>query len=153
MSKVKRPGIGVGVMILKENKILLGKRNNDPLKADSLLHGEGTWTMPGGKVGFKEPLHTAAIREVIEETNIKAKNLELMSINNDVTHDNHFITVGFLCREFEGEPITKEPDEITEWKWFSLTKLPEKIFPPSKKMIENYIKKTIYVEGDDHAND
>ena len=55
-------------MIKKGNKILLGKRNSDPKKADSELSGEGTWTMPGGKIEFGEELEEAAKREVLEET-------------------------------------------------------------------------------------
>jgi len=46
----QKPGVGFGVMILKQGRILLGKRHSDPDKADSELHGEGTWTMPGGKL-------------------------------------------------------------------------------------------------------
>lgn len=34
-----KPGIGVGVMILKENKILLGLRNPNKVKASSELQG------------------------------------------------------------------------------------------------------------------
>lgn len=49
-----KPGLGVGVMILKDNKVLLGLRNPDRVKASSELKGEGTWTMPGGKVEFME---------------------------------------------------------------------------------------------------
>lgn len=50
-----RVGVGFGVLIInKEGKILLGKRHEDPDKADSELHGEGTWTMPGGKMEFGE---------------------------------------------------------------------------------------------------
>ena len=44
----KKIGVGFGVMFLKNDAILLGKRHDDPEKADSALHGEGTWTMPGG---------------------------------------------------------------------------------------------------------
>ena len=32
-----RPGLGVGVMILKDNKVLLGLRNPDKVKASSEL--------------------------------------------------------------------------------------------------------------------
>jgi len=39
---LKRPGVGVGVMILKDNKILLGLRNPNHQKASSKLHGAGT---------------------------------------------------------------------------------------------------------------
>ncbi len=35
-------GVGVGVMILREGKVLLGKRHGDPAKATSLLQGAGT---------------------------------------------------------------------------------------------------------------
>ena len=37
MIKHKKMGIGFGIMILKNNKVLLGKRHDDPEKADSLL--------------------------------------------------------------------------------------------------------------------
>ncbi len=39
---------------LKDGKVLLGKRHDDPEKASSLLKGAGTWTMPGGKLDFSE---------------------------------------------------------------------------------------------------
>lgn len=48
MSNGQKVGVGVGVMILHEDRILLGLRHSDSTKADSELHGEGTWTMPGG---------------------------------------------------------------------------------------------------------
>lgn len=54
MEEEKRPGIGFGVMMLKEGRVLLGKRHEDPEKASSELSGEGTWTMPGGKLNFQE---------------------------------------------------------------------------------------------------
>lgn len=44
-----KPGLGVGVMIIKDDQILLGLRNPDKIKASSELQGEGTWTMPGGE--------------------------------------------------------------------------------------------------------
>lgn len=143
----KRPGAGFGIMILKSEKVLLGKRHDDPVKASSLLHGEGTWTMPGGKLHFQEGLKEAAAREVLEETGIKIKNLEVISVSNDVVYDNHFVTIGFLCTDFEDEPQVMEPDEITEWKWFDLDNLPSPIFSPSEKIIKNYLDKKIYQDN------
>ena len=58
-------GVGFGVMMLKDGKVLLGRRHIDPNKADSELHGEGTWTMPGGKLHFKESFEQGAAREVM----------------------------------------------------------------------------------------
>jgi ADP-ribose pyrophosphatase YjhB (NUDIX family) len=134
-------------MILKDDKVLLGQRHIDPEKADSELHGEGTWTMPGGKLDFQEGLKEAGAREVFEETGIKVKSLELISVSNDMVPDSHFITVGFLCNGFEGEAKVMEPDEITEWKWFGLNDLPSKVFSPSAKIIKNYLDKKIYQEN------
>lgn len=63
---MKKMGIGVGVLILKDNKILLGLRNSDEKIADSDMHLEGTWTLPSGKVKFGETFEQAGIRKVKE---------------------------------------------------------------------------------------
>lgn len=146
MNKPREIGVGFGVMLLRNKKVLLGKRHDDPKKADSKLHGEGTWTMPGGKLDFGESFEDAAIREVKEETGIKinSRNLKLISLTNDIVPDAHFVTLGFLCEKFEGEAKVMEPDEITEWKWFSLENLPKPLFPPSKKVLQNYKRGEIY---------
>ena len=47
---------GVGVIILRDNKILLGRRSN--IEA----HGKGTWCCPGGKIEFEENLAGCAKR-------------------------------------------------------------------------------------------
>lgn len=139
-------GVGFGVIILKDGKVLLGKRHEDPEKASSLLHSAGTWTMPGGKLHFGESLNEGACREVLEETGIKINkdDLKLISLTNDIVETAHFITVGFLCEDFEGEPQVLEPDEITEWKWFDLNELPSPLFLPSEKVLKNYLSKEIY---------
>lgn len=142
MKKNKYPMVGVGVMILREGKVLLGKRHIDPRKADSELHGEGTWTMPGGKVDIGEKLKDTVQREVLEETGVKInKNrLKIISVTDDILKDAHFVTVGFLSRSFPKDPKVMEPDEITEWRWFSLNNLPSPIFFPSKKILDSYKK-------------
>ena len=144
MSKMlPRPGVGIMLLNTKD-EVLLGKRHDDPEKAQSLLHGEGTWTLPGGKLDFGERLDECALREVLEETGIKARGLEPVSITDEIMHDAHFVTIGFLSREFEGTPKTMEPEEIVEWRWFSMGNLPEPMFPSSRRMINNYLKKKIY---------
>jgi len=146
MDSEKKMGIGVATMLLKKGKVLLGKRHDDPIKAGSLLHGEGTWTIPGGKLHFGESFEDAAYREVLEETGLKVKKekLKIISVSNDIVKEAHFVTLGFLCKDFEGEPQVKEPDEITEWKWFSFSNLPAPIFFPTEKIIKNYSAKKIY---------
>ena len=40
--------------------------------------------------------------------------------------------------------MVMEPDEITEWRWFELDKLPKPTFFPSRRIISNYKHKRIY---------
>lgn len=139
-----KPGVGVGVMIIKENKILLGLRNPDKIKASSELQGQGTWTMPGGKVEFMEKLVEAAKRELEEETSLKATKLDFLCISDDMTETAHYVTVGFIAKEYTGEVKTMEPETILKWEWFDLNALPDNLYAPSRKCIEKYKSGIIY---------
>jgi len=146
MENEKKIGVGVGVLILKDNKILMGKRHEDKEKADSELHGEGTWTMPGGKLHFQESFEEAAIRETREETGIELKSVRVFCVSNDKVSDAHFVTIGLFSDDFVGEAKVVEPDEITEWNWFSIDNLPEKVFFPSEKMLDKFKLNKFYME-------
>jgi len=146
MSKEKKVGAGFGVMILKDKKVLLGRRHDDPEKASSELRGEGTWTMPGGKLEFGESFEEGAEREVMEETGIITKNPRVICLHNNKNEHAHFVTIGLLCENFQGEPKVMEPDEITEWQWFDLDNLPENLYFPSANIIENYLSKEFYLK-------
>lgn len=142
----KKMGAGFGVMLLKDNKVLLGQRHIDPEKADSELQGEGTWTMPGGKLEFGESFEQGAVRELQEETGLttRVEDLKVISLSNDIGEKAHFVTVGLLCEKFSGEPQVMEPDEITKWQWFDLDQLPTPLFKPSEKIIKNYREGKFY---------
>lgn len=133
-------------MILRGGKLLLGRRHHDPIKADSELGGQDTWTMPGGKLEFGEEFEDAAIREVKEEIGLEItrEDLKLVSLANDKGNGSQFVTIGFLCEKLVGEPKVMEPDEIVEWQWFDLDSLPAKVFMPSQKVLNNYIAGKIY---------
>jgi len=144
--ETKKMGCGFGVMIIKDNKVLLGQRHVDPEKASSLMNGEGTWTMPGGKLDFGESFEDGAKREVMEETgiNVDVKDLKVISLTNDIVPNAHFVTIGLLHTNCNEEAKVMEPDEITQWKWFDLENLPEPLFEPSRKILKNYKDKTFY---------
>ncbi len=139
-------GAGIGVMVVKDNQVLLGLRHSDPTKADSELHGEGTWTMPGGKIHRGESFEQAAARELTEETSLVGNNFKVICVSSEhnLVSGVHYITIGVLCTEFSGELKTMEPDEITEWRWWPLTSLPTNIFPPSRTVANNYLTKQFY---------
>ena len=145
MEEKKKIGVGFGVMILKDNKILLGKRHEDPEKASSLLNGAGKWTMPGGKLDFGEKFEDGAKRETLEETGVKLNKVEVLCVNNDMVETAHFVTIGLFSDNFIGEPKVMEPDEITEWGWFDLNNLPSPIYFPSAEILENYKNRKFYI--------
>ena len=100
-----KPGLGVGVLVLKDNKVLLGLRNPDKVKASSELQGQGTWTMPGGKVEWMETLDEAAKRELEEETSLIANELEIFSVSDDIKGEAHYVTIGFVAKDYIGEVL------------------------------------------------
>ncbi len=149
MADKPRVKVGFGVLILKDNKVLLGKRHEDPEKASSELEGAGKWTMPGGKLHFGETFEQGARREVKEETGLKLNKIKTTAVNNDIVETAHFITMGLFCEDFEGEPQVLEPDEITEWRWFYLEDLPSPMYFPSTKILENYKSKKFYISKEE----
>lgn len=126
----ERPKVGVGVIILKDNKVLLHKRKGS--------HGEGSWSFPGGHLEFNESLEQCAIREVEEETGIKIQNVRFATITNDIfpLEKKHYVTVYMLADHLQGAPKNKEPEKAESWSWFSWEELPKPLFIP----VENLLK-------------
>ena len=134
-------------MILRHNQVLLGQRHSDPEKADSALQGEGTWTMPGGKLHYGESFEDGAWREVLEETGIEISvdALRVISVLNSIGEKAHFVTIGlFLQDDSLPDAQVVEPDEITQWKWFDLNTLPSPLYLPSKMILDNYKNGVFY---------
>lgn len=146
MKEQKKVGAGLGVILISNGKILLGKRHPNPDKADSVFKSAGEWCLPGGKLDFGETFEEGAIREVQEETGITIKNPKVISVHNFKNQYAHFMTVGLIAQKWKGEASVMEPDEITEWKWFSLKKLPYPRYFPSFGVIKNYLKNQFYIK-------
>ena len=56
------PQVGVGVVIVRDGKVLLGLRRGS--------HGAGSWALPGGHLEWGESVESCARREVKEETGL-----------------------------------------------------------------------------------
>ena len=114
----KKIGVGIGVLIMRDNKILLGKRNDDPEKAKSALNGAGTWTMPGGKLKFGETFEQAALREVKEETGFSVEVLNPTRpdyINYSHLPDKQYIIIVSASALIEGSQIDACEDIPQQW--------------------------------------
>lgn len=142
----KHIGCGCGVIIKNDNMILLGKRGEDIEKADSEMHEEGTWTLPGGNIEYGETFYEAGKREVKEETNLDVDNLEVICVQTDLNEFAHYVSVGMIANKYSGEIKVMEPDEITQWKWFNINSLPDNIFSASRKTIDCFLKEKFYIE-------
>jgi len=119
-----RPRIGVGVLVEKQGKVLLGKRKGS--------HGAFTWGAPGGHLELGEKVEECAKRELLEETGLKAVAVTLGPWVEDVMENGkkHYITLFVKIDQFEGELQLLEPDKCEGWEWFSWDQLPHPLFPP-----------------------
>ena len=127
---MKKPSVTVDGVIIKNGKVLLIKRKNEPFK--------GRWALPGGFVEYGETVEEAVLREVKEETGMDAKIKKLVGVYSSPDRDprGHTISIVFLM-EAKGETIAG--DDATEARFFDLKKLPPLAFDHAK-IIEDAVK-------------
>lgn len=123
------PGLGVGLVILRDARILLYKRMRPP--------EAGYWNIVGGKVDHMEPAEQAARREAEEETGLTIGRIERIGMTEQIIDADrqHWISVLYLARDIEGEPQLTEPDKLSDFGWFPLTDLPEPLSAFTKAAI------------------
>ena len=133
MEKTKqRPLVAVGVIIVKEGKILIGER--------LASHGAGTFSIPGGHFEFGKTFEEVARMEVREETGLTDILFKrIVSVNNERVYGKHYVNIGFLTEWKSGEPYAAEPEKSRNWKWYDPKELPEPMFAPSKGIIDAWL--------------
>jgi 8-oxo-dGTP diphosphatase len=117
-------GVGVGVLVLRGERVLLGRRRSG--------HDTDTWQPPGGHLEFGESVEQCAQREVQEEAAIEIDDMRLGPYTNDlfVADDRHYISLFVIARHVGGQPRAVEPDKTADWDWFEWDSLPEPLFLP-----------------------
>jgi 8-oxo-dGTP diphosphatase len=129
-----RPKVGVAIIIVRNEQVLLVKRQN------SL--GAGTWSTPGGHLEYSETLEFCAAREAKEEVGLDVANIHFRALTNDVfeTEGKHYITVWMEGEAASGEPEICADYEVAEVGWFAWDSLPAPLFLP----LENLLKRNSY---------
>ena len=119
------PVIGVGVLIWREQKLLLGKRlaKNDQ---------QPCWQFPGGHLEVAESVTACASREVSEETGLKIKALRHLGFTDKTfaVDQSQYITLLVSSVYDSGEATVLEPDKCECWQWFDYQQLPQPLFEP-----------------------
>jgi 8-oxo-dGTP diphosphatase len=123
------PRVGVGVIIIKDGKVLLGKRKN--------AHGEGSWCLPGGHLEFFETIEDCARRETEEEVGLTITAIQKTVFTEDffVEEQKHYITMLVTSAWESGEVVLREPEKCERWEWFDWDNLPSPLFLP----LQNHI--------------
>ncbi len=124
MNEKTRPYIGVAVIVIRDGRVLLGKRKN--------AHGAGTWQFPGGHLEFGESIEDCAKRELFEETGLTIGRLRRGPYTNDIftAEDKHYVTLFVIADETDGDPTVREPNKCERWEWFRWSKMPTPHFLP-----------------------
>ena len=109
------PVVGVGGVVIREGRALLIKRGSAPL--------EGQWSIPGGTLELGESLQDGVRRELLEETGIEVRVLELIEVFDRIFRDAsgkiqyHFVIVDYLCELVSGE--ANAASDVTDTAWVS----------------------------------
>ncbi len=128
------PQVGVGVLIFRDGKLLLGQRKGS--------HGAGDWSAPGGHLEFGESPEACARREVLEETGLQLHSVHNGAFVSDVfpAVNRHYITLLMVASDASGEPQLREPDKCAGWHWFAPEALPEPLFAP----LQSWLRATVW---------
>ena len=110
-------------LINAKSQILIAKR-------PSKKHLSGLWEFPGGKVEMGESPEKTLIREVKEELNIDINNKCIAPLTFSEFDYNkfHLLLLLYVCRRWEGEPMSMEKNEI---KWVKANMLRQYKMPPA----------------------
>jgi 8-oxo-dGTP diphosphatase len=120
------PLVGVGGIVVHQNRVLLVQRGTEPLK--------GQWTIPGGLIDVGETLREAVEREVLEETGLVVEPLELVELLDRIHREGdrvryHYVIADYLCR-LEGGTLLAASDaaavrwvERSEWNSHSVLRI------------------------------
>lgn len=123
------PRVGVGIVVINDGKILLGKRKG--------AHGSGEWSFAGGHLEFGETIEECAMRELSEETGLKALSMHMGPWVNDIIEESkHYVTLFVIVDKFEGDLQLLEPDKCEGWDWFDGRSLPSPLFTPIRSLIK-----------------
>ena len=116
----EHPLIGVGAVIVEGGRVLLVRRDTEPLR--------GEWSVPGGMLELGEKLRDGVRREALEETGVKVEPGEVLDVFDSIFTDGlgktqyHYVLIDYLCRVTSGE--AQAGSDVSDVRWVSMEALP-----------------------------
>ena len=112
-----RPIVGIGGVVIEEGRALLARRGSEPLL--------GQWSIPGGNLELGETLEEGVARELLEETGLVVRVVQLIEVferifpGDDAKTDRvkreprfHYVIADYLCECISGEAAAAS--DVTE---------------------------------------
>jgi len=125
--------IVVSIALINDiNEILLSKRPKNK-------HLSGYWEFPGGKVETNEAPEKALIREIKEELNIDINNkcIAPLSFSEFDYKEFRLLLLLYICRKWEGEPMSMENNEL---QWVKPNLLRRYKMPPADDSLIYFVQ-------------
>jgi 8-oxo-dGTP diphosphatase len=135
----EHPIIGVGAVIVQAGRVLLVRRDTEPLR--------GEWSVPGGMLELGEKLRDGIRREVEEETGLNVEVGEVLDVFDSIFADAlgrtqyHYVLIDYLCKPLAGEAAHAASD-VSDVRWVSPEALPAMGL---RESIEQVVKKGLAI--------
>jgi ADP-ribose pyrophosphatase YjhB (NUDIX family) len=114
-----RPFVGVGIVLFRDDQVLLVKRAKPPVSDN--------WSIPGGAQELGETVRETALRELKEETGVDAELIGLVDVVDGITRDDsggvkyHYTLVDFAAEWRAGEAAAD--DDLAAVQWVKVAEL------------------------------
>lgn len=130
------------LILIKDNTILLSRRCNTGWM-------DGKYSLIAGHLDGNESITLSMIREAREEAGIKItqENLIPATVLHRKSPDQEYVDFFFVIKEWQGEPVIKEPDKCDNLQWFPINALPENTLPHIREALNNYRNKISFSES------
>jgi len=128
---MKRPKVGISVILRDRDYILLGRRIGG--------HANGMWGCPGGHLEGGESFESCAIRETEEETGILLPSAFFLTVENTIFHieQKHYVCIFMVANLPAGQYASvMEPNKCEAWLWFKWGYFPQPLMPGLYQMID-----------------
>ncbi|MDP6480269.1 MAG: NUDIX domain-containing protein [Acidimicrobiales bacterium] len=111
---VGRPELCVGAVAVRDGRLLMVRRGEEP--------GKGRWSLPGGRVEAAESVVSAVLRELREETGMEGLCGELIGWVERAAVGHHYVVLNFSVTIMgDAEPVAG--DDADDARWISLEEL------------------------------